>query len=361
MKQLSDIKVLKNSKFSRGGYPVCDETCNNRTYSTENFQDYQEKTVRGLVSVIMPVYNTPEEYLTSAVKSVLLQTYDTIELLIVDDGSGKECAAVCDSLRADDRVKVLHIRNSGVSAARNEGLDEAKGEFITFIDSDDTLAGNAIQIMVDGIADVDFVVIGCKHVRKTIVVDYEENKGCTQADQKKCIDYLCYMNAPYDHIETNAIWGKLYRKEMIGPLRLDKDMVMAEDFKFNFEYIMKNKIGKYLDYTGYNYLEHDDSISRSYKPAMMRTIDSIERMIRENENSDIYDALISRCVNIAFTILMMVPKKMNEERKRIEQFITSYRRQVIRNHETKNKVKIACLTSYLGYGITRKVFELNRR
>lgn len=361
MKDILYKKGLKNSKSSGKMCRIYGEAYNNRTNSTRINLNNQKKIVRGLVSVIMPVYNTPEEYLMAAVKSVLCQTYRNLELLIVDDGSEENCVVACDNLREDVRVRILHIMNSGVSAARNKGIDEAQGEFITFIDSDDTLNGNAIQTMVDGIVGVDFVTIGCKHVHKTTFVEYISNEGSSNANQKECINYLCYMNPPYDDIETNAIWGKLYRKELIGHIRFDKDMVMAEDFKFNFEYIMKNGTGKYLDFSGYNYLEHGDSISRNYKPAMMRTIYSIERMIHENKDTSIYDALVSRCVNIAFTILMMVPKEMREERRRIEQFISLYRSRVIINPLTKRKVKVACITSYLGYWFTRKVFKLNRR
>ena len=169
------------------------------------------------------------------------------------------------------------------------------------------------------------------------------------------------MSPKFRHIETNAIWGKLYRRCVIGDLRFDKDMIMAEDFKFNFDYIMKCSMGKYLDFEAYNYLERGDSISRIFKPQMMYTIEKLEEMISENEDSSVYHPLISRCVNIAFTILMMVPNELEDERKRIERYISSYRNKVLRNKLTKKKVRMACLSSYLGFGTTKKLFELCRR
>ena len=138
-------------------------------------------------------------------------------------------------------------------------------------------------------------------------------------------------------------------------------MIMAEDFKFNFDFIMKCSIGKYLDFEAYNYLERGDSISRIFKPQMMYTIEKLEEMISENEDSSVYHPLISRCVNIAFTILMMVPNELEDERKRIERYISSYRNKVLRNKLTKKKVRMACLSSYLGFGTTKKLFELCRR
>lgn len=341
-----------------GGYSVCDQTGDYRLDSPELVQEDKTKTVRKLVSVIMPVYNTDEELLRAAVQSVQLQTYQNLELIIIDDGSESQCAELCDNI-ADDRTRVLHIKNSGVSVARNRGIDESRGEFIAFIDSDDTMAENAIAVMVEQIERVDFVTCGCKHVHSINNPFPAVMNGYEILNQSNCIEYLCYMNPKYGHIETNAIWGKLYRRDIIGYLRFDTDIVMAEDFIFNFEYITKSGQGKYLDFMAYNYLEREDSISRSFRPKMMNTIDKLEEMICENPN--MYDPLISRCVNIAFTILMMVPKESTKTRKHIENFINTYRSKVLANSKTKKKVKLAVVTSYLGYGTTRKLFDLNRR
>lgn len=360
MRQFSDIKSIKTCAHLEGK-SICSETSENRSNFPENLQENQTEIMRGLVSIIMPVYNTPDKCLVAAVKSVMEQTYTDLELLIVDDGSKNECAKICDRMGENEKVTVFHVKNSGVSAARNYGIDRAKGEYIAFLDSDDTMDYDAIRIMVEEISNSDFVAIGCRHV-KSIHDSARPIKGYSlSVDKKECINYLCFMNPPYDHIETNAIWGKLYRKEQIKNLRFDRSMMMAEDFKFNFEYIMQTGKGKYIDFTGYNYLEHVDSISRSYKPEMMKTIDVIEKMIVKYEHDNVYDALISRCVNIAFTILMMVPSQFKDDRKRIERFISLYRNRVMRNKMTKRKVKLACLTSYLGYGLTRTFFEINRR
>lgn len=342
-----------------GGYSVCSEAGDNRADSPEAVQENKAKTIRGLVSVIMPVYNTQKELLKAAVSSVLEQSYHELELIIVDDGSEKTCAILCDELAAqDDRANVIHIKNAGASTARNYGIEESRGEYIAFIDSDDTMAVNLLQEFINQIGDVDFVMCGCKHIRTIQCGEYAEINGQRTLKHKECIECLCYMNPPYDHIETNAIWGKLYRRSLMGNIRFDQSMIMAEDFKFNFDYIMGACAGKYLDFQGYNYYEHSDSISRSYKPAMMNTIETIEDMISEYENTDVYDAVLSRCVNIAFTILMIISNEFKNERKKIEIFISRYRDRVIKNPKTKRKVKLAVLLSYLGYSITRSVFDL---
>lgn len=345
------MKDIKPSGYW-GGYGVRSEAGDNRTNSSENLQKNKAETVPGLVSIIMPVYNTPDELISAAVKSVVSQTYEQLELLIIDDGSKNECAETCDRLAEDNRVRVIHTVNAGASAARNVGLDNASGEYIAFIDSDDTMDKAVVQTMIDQIQNADFITIGCRHVKE---ISWEKNGEFNNsfiASQKQCIEYLCYMNAPYSHIETNSIWGKIYRRRVIGDLRFDDQMVIAEDFKFNFDYIMRSSTGIYADYVGYNYYEHQDSISRRYKPEMMITIEKMKQMIKEYESTVVFDALLSRCVNIAFTILMMVPLQLKTEKREIEGFISTYRKAVWQNKNTKKKVKLAILTSYIGYEVT---------
>ena len=97
-----------------------------------------------MISAIIPVYNTPSEFLKQCVESLTGQTYTDSEILIIDDGSKPETAELCDSLALQDsRIRVIHQENKGPSIARNTGLKHVRGEFITFVDSDDSLKPNA--------------------------------------------------------------------------------------------------------------------------------------------------------------------------------------------------------------------------
>ena len=100
------------------------------------------------ISVIVPVYNT-EKFLQRCIDSVLAQTYQDFELLLIDDGSKDSSDTICDEYAAQDtRVKVFHKENGGVSSARNVGLDNARGEWITFVDSDDYIEENYLQTFI---------------------------------------------------------------------------------------------------------------------------------------------------------------------------------------------------------------------
>ena len=116
------------------------------------------------ISVIVPVYNT-EQYLHRCIDSVLAQTYKDFELLLIDDGSTDSSGAICDEYAAKDaRVKVFHKENGGVSSARRIGVEQSHGEFIYFVDSDDAILPDTLEMMCNYMTNgVDVVVFDSKH------------------------------------------------------------------------------------------------------------------------------------------------------------------------------------------------------
>lgn len=100
------------------------------------------------VSVIVPIYNV-EAYIHQCIKSILSQSYHDFELILVDDGSPDHCGEICDHYaRMDNRIRVIHKKNGGLSDARNEGIDIAHGDFLTFIDSDDCISNDYLELLV---------------------------------------------------------------------------------------------------------------------------------------------------------------------------------------------------------------------
>ena len=107
------------------------------------------------ISIIIPVYKV-EQYLEACVDSILKQTYRNLEVILVDDGSPDKCGEICDRYVAqDERVRVIHKANSGVARARNDGIEIATGDYISFIDSDDWIAENAYEVLYNGLKESD--------------------------------------------------------------------------------------------------------------------------------------------------------------------------------------------------------------
>ena len=107
------------------------------------------------VSVIIPVYNV-EKYLEECIQSVLKQTYKNLEIILVDDGSPDNCPKMCDEwAKKDSRIKVIHKQNGGASSSRNTGLDVMTGDFMCFIDSDDFIAKNYIEVLYNNLIETN--------------------------------------------------------------------------------------------------------------------------------------------------------------------------------------------------------------
>lgn len=185
------------------------------------------------VSVIVPVYNT-EKYLAQCVDSILSQTFTDFELLLINDGSKDKSGFICDEYAIKDcRVKVFHKENGGVSSARNWGLDNAKGDWITFCDSDDWLEKNYLQSLLSH-SDADLVMASFNCVGKN------EDWDTSISDRFYNKDEVKFFLERYIH--TVALCGsccKFFRKEILGSLRFKNDISSKEDTIFVFEYLSK--------------------------------------------------------------------------------------------------------------------------
>ncbi len=181
--------------------------------------------MEALVSVIIPVYKV-ESFLDECVKSVTEQQYKNLEIILVNDGSPDNCPIMCDRwAERDKRIKVIHKSNGGLSDARNAGIQMAKGDFIAFVDSDDWIAPNMYQIMMDTIEKENADICACG-----IVVSYPERENALSipavvGDSKKILE-LIYNDTQY----PVAAWNKLYRRECWEDLRFPTGKICEDAF-----------------------------------------------------------------------------------------------------------------------------------
>ena len=190
------------------------------------------------LSIIIPVYNV-EEYLDRCLGSILDQDFTSYEVILVDDGSTDSSSLICDRYSATDpRFRTLHKPNGGVSSARNAGLELAKGEYIMFLDSDDSLLPYALDDMMDVVVGEDMVVAGyaafmggvpVKTVRPRATFTYKHTE---------------YSKFYQDNIRRNcemldAPWAKLFKRKAIGTTRFNESLSYAEDKLFVFTVMAK--------------------------------------------------------------------------------------------------------------------------
>ena len=184
-----------------------------------------------LVSVICPVYNS-QEFILDTLNCILQQTYKNLEIIIVDDGSSDNSLSICLSKAKDDqRIKVYHTENGGVSLARNYALQKANGEYITFIDSDDIVKNIFIEKMVYAANISDQDIITCRHWSEKIYsyksfINYEpkENPDISIVDFSK----YRYTNN-YAHA---VVWAAMFRRNLIQDMKFVTDLYVGEDTFF---------------------------------------------------------------------------------------------------------------------------------
>lgn len=188
------------------------------------------------ISIIVPVYNA-EKYLPSCVDSILAQTFTEFELLLIDDGSQDCSGSICDEYGVKDRrVRVFHQKNQGVSAARNLGLDNAQGKWITFVDSDDLLISNFCEILNDNKSE-DLIICSFKMFGR-FEKKYVLKDGCLS---KKAFSYV--INDYLANIHFTTTWGKFFKKSILesSKLRFNPNINSTEDTLFVYEYLLHVK------------------------------------------------------------------------------------------------------------------------
>lgn len=209
------------------------------------------------ISIIVPVYKV-EPYIHRCVDSILAQTFTDFELILVDDGSPDNCPAILDEFAAtDERIKVIHKINGGVSSARNAGLDIAAGEYVTFVDSDDEVTKNYLEHLFRPQFDL-------------VVTSYEErdNGKTTHVIRHKYETNHILVNSKtqYQHVRDNihGCCGKLFRHKIIqeNRIRFDEQCSFGEDSLFSAAYFRNCKSFCILDSEDYIYY-HDNEYSLS--------------------------------------------------------------------------------------------------
>ncbi|NIK78176.1 glycosyltransferase involved in cell wall biosynthesis [Paenibacillus castaneae] len=221
-----------------------------------------------LISIIVPIYNA-EQYLARCVNSIINQTYKNIEIVLVNDGSQDSSGVICDEFAdKDNRIKAIHISNKGVSHARNVGIDNTSGNYIQFVDSDDYIEPNMVELLVKYITDHDVDLIICGHTSIDANNNLEErarmNDAIYSSKNEIYFKLLDCRNSSF----MNPPWNKLYKSNIIKTynIRFDENISLGEDFIFNLNYTKYIVSMATLDLQLYNYWKESNiSLTTKYR------------------------------------------------------------------------------------------------
>ena len=220
-----------------------------------------------LVSVIIPVYNV-RDYLERCLKSVLSQTYENLEVIVVDNGSTDGSGEICDAFASEDsRVKVIHLENPDVSWARNAGLDSASGDWIMFVDSDDFIHRQAVELLLSAVGGENDIVMG--DFRRVNDADVDVDEITLEHDvasvQKSIITGRGALDSMYtlpdgSNLRYLVIWNRLYPASLLKDLRF-QNIYGIEDQPFNVALYQKVRNVIRLRVTSYFYYLRKGSIT----------------------------------------------------------------------------------------------------
>ena len=238
------------------------------------------------ISIIIPVNNT-RQYLHRVVDSVLGQSYNDFELLLVDDGSSDGSGKICDVFaEKDHRIRVFHQENGGVSSARNLGLDNASGEWVYFVDSDDELMPNCLHTLVNGISDsVDLVLCGYETVYPSgRVLDFAYRSDTTVLSRQKLL-----LSLFPDHTKQDSylgyLWIYLFRNSIIqnNRIKFNTSIRIKEDTLFITQYLCHScGIISFTPIPIYRYMLRESSamgtVLNEYNPGYITSIDAVIQM-----------------------------------------------------------------------------------
>lgn len=213
------------------------------------------------VSVIVPVYNV-EKYLDRCITSLLKQSYGKLEIILVNDGSTDDSGIICDSFAHNNSsIRVIHKKNGGLSSARNSGMEIMRGDFFTFVDSDDWIEPNYVKELLNNlkISNVDIVQCGFRKINEKYEITYD---SCIYSEMLLSPNDILDSFFKTQNLQTMACM-KLYRTDMFGDIRFE-DGRNNEDTIFFADIIDRIKNIKIIDDKLYNYYINPDSIMHSH-------------------------------------------------------------------------------------------------
>lgn len=202
------------------------------------------------ISVIVPIYNV-ERYLERCVESIQKQTYQNLEIILVDDGSPDSSGEMCDSFsKTDERIKVIHKANGGLSDARNAGIEQASGEYLAFVDSDDWLDLDMLEILHTACAEYNADIAECSY-RNLYADCVKEETSCSGEIVTGDAIFALEGMLDWRYFKPNA-WNKIYKRCVIGDIRYPKGRIHEDEFT-TYKYFYNAEKLVYVDISKYNY------------------------------------------------------------------------------------------------------------
>lgn len=298
------------------------------------------------ISIIIPAYNS-ESTIQRCVDSIRNQTYRNLEIIVVNDGSTDSTSEVVKGIsRADNRVNLISIPNGGVSHARNVGIDSATGDYIAFVDSDDTVDSDMYRSLLDLIHEYNVQIAHCSYKncdeKGTVLSKVGGTGKVIVQGSEQAVE--CLLTGKYF---TGGAWNKLYSDKIIGTTRFDERIKNNEDVLFNYEVFSKAEKSVFTDITFYNYYAVSSSATHSMKGVIGNehahyVAEKIEELSREKKHHMVATKKMALSALSLWRAYTMVFEKDKEKKRAVKNKVLKYKKIGLYNNK-KDKIIIFLL------------------
>lgn len=276
------------------------------------------------ISIIIPVYNV-EKYIERCLESILNQTFNEYEVIIVNDGSTDNSGKICDKYsEINKNINVIHKKNGGVSSARNLGIDVAKGEYIAFIDPDDFIDSNMFKILYENLKELngDIAICSVNEIRNDNIELGDNSGEVISYSKDDAIEGYFKGKYPFNQ---NYLWNKLFKRSLFEKVRLNEDITYQEDSEIMIQLLNSSDIITYIGKPLYNYDLREGSLSSGKiskgKITAERAFHSIYEYTRYNICEYKSKALL-KYISLVFNIVIEIIKNYEEYKEEYINMIT---------------------------------------
>ncbi|MBE6534229.1 MAG: glycosyltransferase [Ruminococcaceae bacterium] len=300
------------------------------------------------ISVIVPVYNV-EKYISSCLDSILSQTHTDLEIICVNDGSTDSSGQILDEYaKKDSRIKVFHKENGGVSSARNLALENATGEYIGFVDSDDYIAPDMYSSLLSNIVDnnADIAECGIAYVTENGDAKNGVSKVYSLSEQKQILKAFFLKDMGI------VIWNKIFKSEIVNNQRFNENYKIGEDSLFLYNCLKDaNKIVG-IDTVGYYYLQRESSVMHNVvDKKRLKLFEIVDCWLEENKHDkELYGSVVKRDAVLSVFVMDAALKNRQENTeviKMLRRRLLSHKNTILTNKNFSVKFKLGTLLLWL--------------
>ena len=316
------------------------------------------------ISIIVPVYNV-EKYLERCVESILKQTMTNFELILINDGSSDNSGQVCDELsRKDTRIRVLHIPNGGVSNARNLGIQSSRGEWISFIDSDDFVTEDYLETLLQPVETdetIGFSIGKLHHIQNGVVTALPETSSKLNVwDTEQTLKELLTT-------EKTSFFpvAKLFRKSLIQGHQFNTKYHLAEDALFLTELLLKTRCSSvFIDKPIYYYDHREGSATTSVTKHVFDTIEVYQKIIAQvsqrfpNLKPELKNRECWSYITVYDKIIFTLSEHFQKEKVELRTWIVQHRYEIWKDAYFTIFRKVAVMSLVFSPWIYKKIIEL---